>query len=168
MQHIVALEENENGLDRVVLNLLIYVTFCGSLRTAELINALLQSFSLNGSNLHNGQTLRMPELNSSPFSPQSRLDRFMVLKQARGMDFIYFIIHSLVCCTWQQPFCQSVAIIRGTPPLLCARIQFAFGMRKVFSYVGVDLWMWHCCINAPADTHKLTGDLFHPCYTYIQ
>lgn len=106
MQHIVALEENEKGL-----NLLIYVTFCGSLRTAELINALLQSFSLNGSNLHNGQTLRMPELNGSPFSPLSRLDRFMVLKQARGMDFIYFIIHSLVCCTWQQPFRQSVTII---------------------------------------------------------
>lgn len=90
MQHIVALEGNENGLDRVVLNLLIYVTFCGSLRTAELINALLQSFSLNGSNLHNGQTLRMPELNGSPFSPHSRLDRFMVLKQARGMDFYLF------------------------------------------------------------------------------
>lgn len=46
-------------------------------------------------------------------SPQSRLDRFMDLKHVRGFDFIYFIIHSLVYCTREQPSCRSVTIMRG-------------------------------------------------------
>lgn len=71
--------------------------------------------SLTDLNLHNGQMLRMLGLERVPFHPPSRLGRFMDLKSARGMEFIYFIIHSPVCCAWQQPNCLSVANIRGSP-----------------------------------------------------
>lgn len=70
--------------------------------------------SLTDFNLRNGQMLRMLGLEHAPFHPQSRLDRFMDLKRTRGVEFIYFIIHSPLCCAWQRPNCLSVAIIRGS------------------------------------------------------
>lgn len=56
------------------------------------------------------------------FSPRSRLDRFMDLKHARGFDFIYFIIHSLVYCareTTKLSFCDNhEGLGEGTFPLV--------------------------------------------------
>lgn len=119
MLHIVTLEENEAHWAQS--NHSEFTHLCdflwqiqSRLANQRSITTSLRVGSLTDFNLHNGQMLRMPGLERVPFHPQSRLDRFMDLKRARGMDFIYFIIHSPVCCTWQQPNCLSVAIIRGS------------------------------------------------------
>lgn len=78
------------------------------------ITTSLRVGSLTDFNLQNGQMLRIPGLERAPFHPQSRLDRFMDLKRTRGVHFIYFMIHSPLCCAWQQANCLSVAIIRGS------------------------------------------------------
>lgn len=100
------------------------------------ITKLLHGGSLIGFNLHNGGTLRKWGLNCFSISPSRRLDRFMDLKHVRGIDFIYFIIHSLVGCTQKQASCRSVTITGGTflPSwtTLSNGIQFMLGMRKGF------------------------------------
>lgn len=121
------------------------------------ITKLLHGGSLIGFNLHNGGTLGKWGLNCFSISPSCRLDRFMDLKHVWGIDFIYFIIHSLVCCTQRQASCRSVTITGETFLLswtmLGAGNPIYAGNEKTVSSAGVGLWKRYTQTPAKAHPH---------------
>lgn len=131
------------------------------------ITKLLHVGTLNGFNLQRGQTtLRKPGLNCVPFV--CRADEIGLWIWNNHKPWVLFI---LLFSHWSvapgnNHFVSQLQSCEEHFLLLNARIQFAFRMSKVFSYVGVDLWIWHCCINADTEAHWQLVPMLHV-YVYV-
>lgn len=132
------------------------------------ITKLLHVGTLNGFNLQRGQTtLRKPGTNCVPFVCRAdEIGLWIWNNHKARVLFILLFAHWSVA-PGNNHFVSRLQSCEEHFPLLYARIQFAFWMRKVFSYVGVDLWMWHCCINADTEAHwPLVPPMLHV-YVYV-